>query len=169
MAETLRPCAVEAWETYERLRHSLSLCTRLEKARLKRDDLATLLASVKYQLIHTDWRSMRGTDFEGFLSRVFETLGYQVRLTKASGDQGADLLVSGKGRKIAVQAKGYADSVGNHAVMEVIASMAFYGCDSCVVITNSRFTRTAVQLAQVNGCRLIDESQIPDLILGRIY
>jgi hypothetical protein len=169
LAETMRPRMAQAWDEYERLRELLSLCDRVRRARRRRDEVAALLASVKYQLIHTDWRSMRGDSFELFLSRVFEFLGYRVQLTKASGDQGADLLVSGKGRKIAVQAKGYADSVGNHAVMEVTASMAFYGCDSCVVITNSHFTRTAIQLAQANDCRLIDGAQIPGLILGHIY
>jgi restriction system protein len=141
----------------------------LEKARQRREELAALLASVKYQLIHTDWRALRGVDFEQFLSHVFEMLGYHVQLTKASGDQGADLLVTGKGARIAVQAKGYADSVGNGAVQEVGAAMAIYQCTSCAVITNSRFTRLARQLAQANGCRLIDGAQIPGLIEGRIY
>ena len=168
-ADTLRPAVAQAWAEYNRLQESLTLCIRLDQARKKRDQLAALLASEKYQLIHSDWRSMRGTDFEHFLSRVFQTLGYQVQLTKASGDQGADLLVMGNGGKIAVQAKGYADSVGNHSVMEVVAGMTFYGCDSCVVITNSYFTPTAMRLAQANRCRLVDGGQIPDLIEGRIY
>ena len=168
-AAALRPGVAQAWCVYEALQQASPLCKRLNKARQKRDALAAILASEKYQLVHKDWRSMRGTDFEDFLSRVFQTLGYQVQLTKASGDQGADLLVLGKGSKIAVQAKGYADTVGNHSVMEVAAGMTFYGCDSCVVITNSRFTTTAIRLAQAIGCRLIDGAQIPDLIEGRIY
>ena len=59
-------------------------------------------------------------------------------------------MVTGKGRKLAVQAKGREESVGNKAVQEAVASMAFYGCDSCAAITNSRFTRAAIQLAQAN-------------------
>ena len=54
-------------------------------------------------------------------------------------------------------------------LMAFVAGMTFYGCDSCVVITNSRFTITAIRLAQANGCRLIDGAQIPDLILGREF
>ena len=156
LAKSMQPGVAQAWADYNGLRRSLALCNHLDKARKKQEELAALLASEKYQLIHADWRSMRGTDFEHFLSRIFQTLGYQVQLTKASGDQGADLLVTGNGKKVAVQAKGYADSVGNHSVMEVVAGMTFYGCDSCVVITNSRFTPAAVRLAQANGCRLIE-------------
>ena len=169
LAESMRPGVTQGWEDYRGLRRSLTLCNRLDQARMKHEELAALLASEKYQLIHADWRSMRDKDFENFLSRIFQTLGYQVQLTKASGDQGADLLVTGKGSKVAVQAKGYAYSVGNIAVQAAVASMAFYGCDSCAAITNSRFTRAAIQLAQANGCRLIEGAQIPDLIEGLIY
>jgi restriction system protein len=158
-----------AWAQHQLLLHHWDLCNRLLEARRRRDELSALLASVKYQLVHTDWRSMRGVDFEQFLSRAFEALGYQVQTTKASGDQGADLIVTGKGMRMAVQAKGYADRVGNHAVMEVVAGMNYYQCTSCLVITNSHFTTAAKELAPKNRCQLIDGTQIPDLIEGRIY
>jgi hypothetical protein len=168
-AATLRPTVAQAWAAYKTLRQLWALCSRLDKAHQKRAKLAQLLASAKYQLIHTNWRDMRGVDFEQFLAQAFRMLGYQVQTTKASGDQGADLLVTGKGMKLAVQAKGYDNSVGNHAVMEVVAGMHFYQCVSCAVITNSHFTSTAEKLAQANGCQLIDGAHIPDLIEGRIY
>jgi hypothetical protein len=166
---SLQPAVEQAWAVHETLKAQERLCRRLDQARQDRQKVVALLSSVKYQLVHTDWRSLRGTDFEDFLSRVFQTLGYQVQLTKASADQGADLLVMGKGRRIAVQAKGYADSVGNHAVMEAVAGQMFYNCSTCTVITNSRFTASARRLAQSSGCRLIEGRQIPDLIEGRIY
>ncbi len=167
--ETLRSAVGQAWAEHKALRRHRILYDRLEEARQRCDELAALLASAKYQLIHTDWRSMRGEDFELFLSRIFVMLGYQAQLTKTTGDQGVDLVVTGKGSRIAVQAKGYANSVGNDSVQAVVAGKAFYGCDSCVVITNSRFTSGAMTLAQANGCRLIDGSLILDLIEGRLY
>lgn len=167
--EALRPSVEQAWANYATLRDSWKLCVRLDEARQRRDELATLLASEKYKLLHTDWRSLRGIPFEEFLCRVFQLLGYDVELTKASGDQGVDLVVAGKGRRIAVQAKGYADSVGNEAVQNVVAGSKMYRCDSCAAITNSRFTQAAKELAHVNCCDLIDSSQMIDLIEGRIY
>jgi restriction system protein len=154
---------------YQDRRQKWRLWDLLEKARKRRQGLAALLASVKYELFHTDWRALRGPAFECFLSRVFEALGYHVQLTKKTGDQGADLILTGKSTRIAVQTKGYAGSVGNGAVQEVVAAMAFYRCSSCGVVTNSYFTPAARQLAQANTCRLVDGSQIPDLIEGRIY
>ena len=167
--EALRPLVEQAWADYKELKRHSSLCNRLKKARFRRDELAALLSSMKFQLIHSDWRALRSVDLEQFLQRVFEMLGYHVQTTKVTGDQGADLIVTGKGLKIAIQVKGYFDSVGNGAVQAVVAAMPFYQCTSCAVITNSRFTRGAIQLANANGCRVIDGNQIPDLIEGRIY
>lgn len=102
------------------------------------------------------------------MKEVFEDLGYVVETTKASGDQGVDLLISRRGTRIAVQAKGYAESVGNSAVQEAHAGMAFYACHKSMVVTNSSFTTAAQQLAERIGCVLIDGSRVPDLIEGKI-
>jgi hypothetical protein len=167
--EVLRSVLEKAWSHHEVLRRRFILSNKLRNAQQRYDNLVAIVQSAKYQLIRADWRSMRGLEFERFLSRVFEMLGYQASLTKASGDQGVDILVSGKGRRIAVQAKGYSDSVGVGAVQEVVAGKPVYQCDSCVVITNSHFTRAAHQLADANGCRLIGGEHMRDLIEGHIY
>lgn len=123
----------------------------------------------RIKLRTTDWRPLRDIPFERFLEDVFDMLGYQVKTTKRSGDQGVDLIVIGRGRKIAIQAKGYEGSVGNKAVQEAYAGMSFYDCNEAVVITNSAFTSGAEALATKIGCRLIDGTQILDLIDGKIY
>lgn len=130
--------------------------------------LEAIQATRQYQLAATDWASLRGVAFENFLAEVFRALGYEVELTKASGDQGVDLLLTGKGRRVAVQAKGYSNSVGNDAVQAVFAGKRFYGCHDCVVITNSTFTNSARELATKVSCRLIDSTAIPALIAGDI-
>jgi hypothetical protein len=167
--ESLRADVGRAWASYDSLRRLWALYDRVEAARRHKRELADLLAGAKYRLIHTDWRSLRGVAFEQFLSDVFQALGYRVQTTKGSGDQGVDLIVTGKGRRIAVQAKGYADSVGNKAVQEVYSGMIFYGCEISVVITNSRFTSGARELAHKVGCHLYEGHHIPDLIAGRFF
>lgn len=131
--------------------------------------LERLLADERYRLHATDWRSLRDVDFENFLARVFRMLGYDVQTTKTSGDQGVDLIVRGKGRKIAVQVKGYQGSVGNAAVQQIYAGMVHYKCEECAAITNSLFTPAAVALARSVGCELIDGPLISGLIDGQIY
>jgi hypothetical protein len=167
--ETLQLPLAQAWKAFKGLRRRRDLCVQLESAKKDRDEIAAIIATEIYQLINSNWRGMRGEEFEQFLCRVFVMLGYQAKLTKRSHDQGVDLVVTGKGKTIAIQAKGYQSSVGNHAVGEVVAGMSFHGCDICVVITNSYFTPTAIKLAVANNCRLIDGSEIPRLIEGAIF
>jgi HJR/Mrr/RecB family endonuclease len=104
-------------------------------------------------MYHVD--AMNGYDFESFLGEVFRTAGYDVEGTKLSGDQGADLFVSRFGKKIVIQAKNYSGSVGNAAVQEAISAKSFYGCDEAMVVTNSYFTRSAIELAGAAAVRLV--------------
>ncbi len=140
-----------------------------EKAAGYYAQMVELLKSRRYQLAHSDWRALRGTPFEDFIAEVFEELGFTVEKTKMTGDQGVDLIVTGKGRKIAVQVKGYKESVSNKAVQEVHTGMVFYGCRECAVVTNSRFTSGAIDLAHSVGCMLIDGARLPSLINGQLY
>jgi HJR/Mrr/RecB family endonuclease len=49
---------------------------------------------------------------------VFTELQYLVERTGKAGDQGVDLLLRRDVRRIAVQVKGYVDSVSNTAIQE---------------------------------------------------
>ncbi len=138
------------------------------RARAVHERLQRILFGRRQRLLTTDWRSLRGIPFEQFLREVFQELGYTVELTKASGDQGVDLIVRREFKKIAIQAKGYGGSVGNDAVQQAFAGATFYRCQLCAVITNSNFTASARDLAREVGCVLIDATQLPNLILGRI-
>jgi DNA repair exonuclease SbcCD ATPase subunit len=137
-------------------------------ARERFEAIQQIVESAKWKLFHADWRSMRSIEFEHFLQQVFEALGYTVQTTKASGDQGLDLILIAPGRRIGIQVKGYAKNVGNDAVQEAYTGMAFYKCDACAVITNSDFTTFAIDAAQRVGCTLISGRQMKDLITGNI-
>jgi HJR/Mrr/RecB family endonuclease len=47
--------------------------------------------------------------------------------------------------------------------------MKHYQCSRSVVVTNSTFTSGARDLEKSTDSLLIDGSQIPDLIMGRIF
>lgn len=120
------------------------------------------------QLFEQRWKEMRGGQFENFLAEVFSALGYEVEQTGKSGDQGVDLIVHQGGYRIAIQAKGYVDSVSNAAVQQAFTGRTFHTCDGCAVITNSRFTTSAVAAAMATGCILVHEENFEDFVFGRI-
>jgi len=110
------------------------------------------------------WRHLTGETWEGYLEQIFLKHGCKVERTKVTGDQGVDLIVSQGRIRLAVQAKGYAGSVGNKAVQEVVAGRIYYQCTHSAVITNSSFTKSAQELAEKTNCILIDGSGI-----GRLH
>jgi len=111
-----------------------------------------------------DVSEMRGVDFESHLMSLLREKGFtNIRGTPTTGDQGADLLAKKDGKNIVIQAKRYTGSVGNKAVQEVASAVSFYGGDEGWVITNSTFTKSAKELAQRTGVRLIDWRNLSNL------
>lgn len=108
---------------------------------------------------------MSGRKFEEYLQALLKAKGYHVQLTPASGDYGADLILSEKGKKIIVQAKRYKKNVGVKAVQEIASAKSHYKADECWVITNSFFTEQAKKLASSNQVRLIDRKQLMNWML----
>lgn len=99
---------------------------------------------------------MTGREFEEYLRVLFRERGYQVQLTPASGDYGADLILSAKDLKIVVQAKRYKKNVGLKAVQEISTAKSHFNADECWVVTNSHYTEPAKKLAASNRVRLVD-------------
>lgn len=92
-------------------------------------------------------------EYEKYISECLAELGFDAHTTKASGDQGADVLAEKNGVSFAIQCKKYSSPVGNKAVQEANAGRDFYKCDYGVVVSNAGFTKSAKQAA--NACKII--------------
>jgi HJR/Mrr/RecB family endonuclease len=107
---------------------------------------------------------MTGIEFEEFLAALFSKMGFQVALTKNSGDQGIDIIAEKGNQRIGIQAKCYSGSVGNASVQEAVAGKSYYNLTKALVITNSRFTSSAKELAQANNVLLWDR----DIVIEKL-
>lgn len=91
---------------------------------------------------------MDGLQFEHRCAELLRYRGFhKVIVTKGSGDQGIDIIAHKNGTKYGIQCKFYSYPVGNKAIQEAYAGADFYDCDAALVMTNSTFTRAAVELA----------------------
>lgn len=108
---------------------------------------------------------MDGKTFEECLAGLFTRQGYRVIQTPYRGDWGADLILLKGGVHTVVQAKRYQKSVGVRAVQEAVAAKAKYHCREAMVVTNSRFTKQAVELARANWVVLWDREKLIDQLL----
>lgn len=102
-------------------------------------------------------RAAAGVEFEHEMCRILKKNGFrEIRMTKTSGDFGADILAKRNGLTFAIQCKYYTGSVGVDAVQQASSGCQYYEADLPVVVTNSYFTRNAVQLAEQTGVVLWD-------------
>jgi len=134
----------------------------------ERHEIVTSDKLQRAMLLQRNWKAMRSDEWEDYLVEVCRTLGARVERTGKSGDQGVDLIVEFQDRRIAIQAKGYFHSVSAAAIQQAVAGMAYYDCNGCAAITNSRFTPGAKDLAICNRCTLIGEDEFPDFVMGKI-
>ena len=64
---------------------------------------------------------------------------------------------------IGIQCKRYSGSVGNKAVQEIYAGAKHMGLERAVVVSNSKYTRSAIELAKTTGTLLISDDALSDL------
>lgn len=103
-------------------------------------------------------------DFENDICLKLKQLGFRAKTTKASGDQGVDVIAEKNDIKFAVQCKLYSSPVGNKAVQEVCAGRDFYDADYGVVVTNNNYTPAAKKLADKNGIILLNDNDLEKLL-----
>jgi len=111
-----------------------------------------------------DFSNLNGRQFEKYLEKLFSLRGHSVITTSTTGDQGADLILKKDGMKTVVQVKKYSGKVSNKSVQEIVGAIKYYKADNGMVITNSTFTNSAIELALANNVRLWDGKKLRDVI-----
>lgn len=123
--------------------------------------------SASWAFRHVDLDTMDGWEFEEYAARLLRLNGFHhVEVTRGSGDQGVDILAMRDGKSYAVQCKHYEGKVPNKAVQEACAGAQFYGCDVAVVLTNSFFSPSALELGDSIGVELWDRDALRRMLRG---
>ena len=108
---------------------------------------------------------MTGIEFENFIKNLLQKKGFEnTQTTKASGDDGVDIITYKNEVKIAVQCKRYSGKVSNSAIQEVNSGKDVYQCQKACVITNSYFTDSAKNIAKIHNVKLINRDGLFELM-----
>ncbi len=111
-----------------------------------------------YRRQHSDIAALVGIspiDFEKHVAETYRRSGYNVQLTRGSGDQGLDIIASAANQKLGVQCKRYTGVVGNDAVQQAFAGKSYYSCGAAIVVTTGDFTPSARDLARKLNVQLV--------------
>ena len=130
-----------------------------EKERLLKGDMSKEVEMRKQAVEYSNVQN--GYEFEEYVANLYRKLGYTIEeVTKKSGDQGADIIAYKDNNKYVFQVKFYNNPVGNKAVQEVVGAIGMYKANRGIVVTNSNFTPSAVELANANEIELVDGQKI---------
>ena len=99
--------------------------------------------------------NLDGWQFEQFVADWLRFKGWQkVEVTPGSGDFGADIIAySPDGEKYAIQCKKHDKPIGIKAIQEVVGAQKHYRCECAAVVSTTRYTPAAQQLA--NECDVL--------------
>lgn len=137
-------------------KHWADVATELVEARVRQENLRRLENSEFDD-------SMSPAEFERFCARELERSDWDARVTKGSGDQGADVIAEKGNWRIVLQCKKYSGSVGNKAVQEVEAARRYEQADAAFVVSNAPYTPSAQELAKSTGTHLIHYSELHEV------
>lgn len=108
---------------------------------------------------------MDGPEFERTIGELLELLGFEVE--RIGGfDKGADLIATLDDERTAVQVKRHSGGVRIGAVRQVVDGRVRYECEKALVVTNSFFTKPAVECAEAHGIELWDRWKLSEYVEG---
>ena len=108
---------------------------------------------------------LNGYDFETLVGAILQNCGFKCEVTRKSKDNGADIIAEKRGIKMVIQAKlYYKHNGGNKGVQEVYTAKNMFCGQVAVVVTNSYFSKSAIETAAKCDVVLIDRDMLGKLI-----
>ena len=139
---------------------------KLVRQNLKAEELLKELATSSKELVfdlglrkacHEYINSLSPDGFEFFIADLMKQFGWKAQLTRASGDDGVDVLCENDdGVRCAVQCKRYSKKVGVSAVRDLEGAKKMYDCQEAILATSDSFTQSSKDTAKKLKITLID-------------
>ena len=96
----------------------------------------------------SDIDGITGYEFEEIICYLFNYFKFKAKTTRKSGDYGVDVFAEYKNCKYCIQTKLYfGHKVGSSAVQEINTGKNYFSCDYAIIITNSQYSKQAVDMA----------------------
>ncbi len=112
-----------------------------------------------------DIDGISGYEFEEIVAYLFSFFDFKTTLTNKTGDYGVDVFATYKKIRYCIQAKLYYNhNVGPSAVQQANTAKNYYSCDFAVVITNSKYTKQAIDMADKLKVILLDRQDLVNIL-----
>jgi restriction system protein len=123
-------------------------------------DMAPVISGSEIEKLTSRLAELSATEYEFYCAKILQENGWDAKVTKASGDQGVDVIAKRNDIILALQCKKLSSPAGNFSVQEVLGGVTYYRANMGAVVCPSGFTKSARQLANTSGVMLIHESEL---------
>ena len=151
----------EVLQIIEEMLHRTEKEQRINILKRRVSILIEKAATSKEILLSSNFSFMSPYDFEEFVAKLFDKMGYKTTTTSKTGDYGVDVVAENDFERVAIQCKKYheGNSVGNQTVQMLLGAMQLQGlkADRGIIVTTSRFTKQAYRQAESNNLELWDK------------
>ena len=130
---------------------------------LVRDTLNKLRAEEEQQGFDPSRAPEDGLEFESWVAKSLDTMGWETINTKGSGDQGVDVIASKGGIKAGIQCKRYKNNVPISAIQQSYSAKSHFNLTHAIVVATSGYTKSAKEVAETNGVLLLNHYDLPKL------
>lgn len=115
-----------------------------------------------------NFQNLSPYEFEKFISKLFNAMGYETRVTQASNDYGIDVVAEKGNEKIAIQCKRYrpGNPVSNRDVQRLLGAMQLKNVQAThsILITTSHFTVQAREQAKECAIELWERHDLEKMV-----
>jgi len=105
-------------------------------------------------------RQLTPVDFERFTANLFTQMGYLVKPTRTTGDEGVDLFLTKGNWTAIVQCKRYKGDVGQPVIRDLYGALLHNRANEAYLITTGKFSLPAQKWAAGKPIHLIDGSML---------
>jgi restriction system protein len=112
-------------------------------------------------LTNIDTADLTPIEYERHCAEILQQHGWDIQLTQATRDGGADFIAEKADVRLVVQCKRYNHPVGNKAVQEITSAVRLYGGNVACVVAPNGYTRQAQNEATGLSVHLLHHSALP--------
>jgi len=141
-----------------------------KKKRIPKSDLDDVIEKYELDIQHFKywerrrtidyWQSLSGHQFENALAAQYRKLGCQVKVSKAGGDEGIDLIVNNEDGSFIVQCKAHKTPISPAPIRDFYGTMIHFNYRKGVFASTSGFTKGAISFAEGKNIKLISMKEI---------
>jgi len=151
-------------ERFAKERAVLALKESSERERIKLEKKRQRIVFLKGIQRSEYLRALNPREFEKLICELFRRMGYEVELTRYTGDNGVDGYLIKNGKKFVLQCKRVKGSVGEPVLRDLYGTMHAESATECYVVTTGKVSRQAHLWAKGKPINIIELNELRQLI-----